>query len=367
MIADVGAESSCRPPLADLQSPLCQSEECHVFASLLEEIPQGVVILDDHGVITHANLAFSVMVLPLRVIRGAVLARQTCLSPLADMAGEVMSKGERVEMDWTLPAEAGGRHCHVVAAPWHENGSQGTWIMLEDQSARESFNREHRDFIVSTCHELRTPLSLIHGYLETLRGGLIKNPASLQRCLEVMDKHSRRLMRIVDDMLVLARIESDAGDMKRAPFLVRGCIEDALEHLMPQIEVQNASVTLDLPEGAVLHGDRACWDQVFTNLIEHALKMNPRPGLHVRICGQWSGGGCVLSVEDDGVGFSPEELPLIFESFHFSGSGHIHETRGTGLGLRIAKTVVEAHGGSIEVESTPGKRTAFIIRLPLPG
>lgn len=368
MTEEICEDPSCMPLSAGMQPPMCPQEECRVFASLLEEIPHGVLVLDGKGVITHANLAFSVMVLPLRVVAGTLLADHAHLRRLAWLANEVIARGERVEMDGLLPAEAGGRHCHIVAAPWHEGGGHGVWIMLEDLTARETTARAHRDFIISTCHELRTPLSLIHGYLETLRGGLIKNPASLQRCLEVMDKHSRRLMRIVDDMLVLARIESEAGALKRAPFLVRGCVEDALEHLTPLVELQQAEVTLDFPaEGGVLHGDRSYWDQVFTNLIEHALKMNPRPGLHVLIRGRWSGCECILSVEDDGVGFSSEELPLIFESFHLTGPGHAQETRGTGLGLRIAKMVVEAHGGGIEVESMPGVRTAFIIRLPLPG
>jgi two-component system phosphate regulon sensor histidine kinase PhoR len=339
-----------------------------VFASLLEETSRGVLILDGHGVITHANLAFSVMVLPLRTLAGSLLSAYAHLGCLVSLVDEINARGDRVEIDCQLPAEAGGRHCHVVAGPWHEGGNRGVWIMLEDLTERVAAARENRDYIISTCHELRTPLSLIHGYLETLRGGLIKNPASLQRCLEVMDKHSRRLMRIVDDLLVLARIEGDAADLKRVPFLARACVEDAMEHLTPLVEMQQAEVTLELPvERGVLHGDRSYWDQVFTNLIEHALRMNPRPGLHVLISGHWSACECILRVEDDGVGYSPEEIPSIFESFLLPASGNAQETRGTGLGLRIAKTVVEAHGGSIEVESTPGVRTAFIIRLPLPG
>jgi two-component system phosphate regulon sensor histidine kinase PhoR len=367
MIVECGESSSCAPSVAELRPPLCEQEECRLFATLVEEMPEGILVLDEKGVITHANLAFSVMVLPLRVLAGERLQKHAHLAALSELSDKVMTRGERLETDAQLPAEAGGRHCRITAAPWRESGSSGVWIRLEDLTVKEKTAREHRDFIVSTCHELRTPLSLIHGYLETLRGGLIKNPASLQRCLEVMDKHSRRLMRIVDDMLVLARIESNAGELKHAPFLVRGCVEDAVEHLTPLVESQEAQITLDFPNEGVLHGDRACWDQVFTNLIEHALKMNPRPGLCVRVRGRWSGCECILEVEDDGVGFSADELPLIFECFHLSGTGHAQETRGTGLGLRIAKTVVEAHGGSIEVESTPGKSTVFIMRLPLPG
>jgi len=367
MIVECDEASSCAPPVAALRPPLCAEEDCLLFASLIEEMPQGMLVLNEQGVITHANLAFSVMVLPQRVLTGERLDKHAHLAALLELAGKVMAQGERLETDAQLPAEVGGRHCRITAAPWREAGGSGVWIRLEDLTAMEKVSRDHCDFIVSTCHELRTPLSLIHGYLETLRGGLIKNPASLQRCLEVMDKHSRRLMRIVDDMLVLARIEGDAGELKRSPFLVRGCVDDAVEHLTPLLESQQAEITLDFPDEGVLHGDRGCWDLVFTNLIEHALKMNPRPGLCVRVRGRWSECECILEVEDDGVGFSADELPLIFESFHLSGTGHTQETRGTGLGLRIAKTVVEAHGGSIEVESTPGVRTAFIIRLPLPG
>lgn len=351
------------PVPAGQASVTCVLEQCPQLAKLIDEMPQGMLIVSRDGHVVHANPAAHTLLSPLRLVAGKMLADHAGLDALAALVVEAANKHDRARADLHLSQNAGGRHCHVVALPWDEAGDDDVLLMLEDVTESESTANQLRDFIASSCHELRTPLSLIHGYLETLRGGVVKNAASLQRCLEVMDRHSRRLMRIIDDMLFLARIEGDTAFLKPAPLLARGCVEDALEQLSPLLELQQAKITLDFPaEGGVLHGDRTCWDQIFTNLVEHVLRTNSRPGLRIKVRGHWSEEECLLTVEHDGPGIPAAELPFLFERFHSSPQGQ--EVRG-GLGLCTVKLAVEAHGGTIRVESVSGKRTAFIIRLPL--
>ncbi len=357
----------------NLSPPLCMLDECHVFAALLDETPQGVLVVDEDDIITHANLAMSVLFLPFQVIVGERLPELGGLEFIAKLVADAAQRHCRVETDLVFPAPAGAelhgeRFYHASASPWKEDGRHGVWVMVEDATGRMMTEQIRKDFVTNAGHELRTPLSLIHGYIETLRSGMLKNPASLQRCLEVMDKHSRRMMRIIDDMLTISRLEGDTTQLKLDPFLVRGCVEDVLEHLMPLVESRQPVVTLDFPEdGGLLHGDRFYWDQIFTNLIENALKENPRTGLRLKISGHWTRNECIFNVEDDGVGISAEDVPFVFKRFYRCAKDHSQEIKGTGLGLCIVRHAVEAHGGSIELESRPGIRTVFTMRVPLPG
>lgn len=350
----------------------CVQEECHLFGALLNEVPHGVLVVDDDGVILFANLAVNVMFLPHQLEVGGVIGKPAALEPLVRIVAEARENRARAESEMRLTLPYVGEwnqehHYHLSAAPWSESGRSGVWVMVEDRTEQHLSQQMRRDFLTSAGHELRTPLSLIHGYIETLKSGMIKNTSSLVRCLEVMEKHSRRMMRIIDDMLTISRLETQDEPLKSETFLVRACVQDALEHLTPLIEMRQASVTVDFPpDGGVLHGDRFYWDQIFTNLIEHPLKENLRSGLRVKVSGRWTPHECILMVEDNGVGIRAEDLPFVFKRFHQTAKKPGQEGKGTGLGLSIVKRAVEAHGGGIEVESVPGVRTLFTIRLPLP-
>lgn len=369
---DPRLETATRTRAAGAAASLCLGDDCHVFSTLLDETPQGILVVDEEDVITHVNLAMSVLFLPLRLVVGQTFTARQGLKIVGDLMVEARQKQERVEGELRFTSEhpTDGHHEHfyrVVVSPWHEDVRSGLWVMVEDTTERIVTERIRQDFVTNAGHELRTPLSLIHGYIETLKGGLIKNPASLLRCLDVMEKHSRRMMRLIDDMLTISRLEGPDSQLRPEPFLVRGCVEDVLEHLTPLIEQRQPAITLHFPpDGGLMHGDRFYWDQIFTNLIENALKENPRSGLRVSITGRWTRHECILTVEDDGVGIAAEDVAFVFKRFYRCAKDHSQEIRGTGLGLSIVKRAVEAHGGSIELESTPGVRTAFTIRLPLP-
>ncbi|WP_395736194.1 sensor histidine kinase [Prosthecobacter sp.] len=352
-------------------APMCMQDDCRLFGSLLNESHQGILVVDMTGVILFVNLAMNVMFLPYQLEVGATLGNAAGLEALERIIHEARKKRSRTEteMRLTLPYLGEWNHEHhyrLCAAPWSEGDRSGIWVMVEDHTERHLTQQTRRDFVTSVGHELRTPLSLIHGYIETLKSGMIKNPHSLVRCLDVMEKHSRRMMRIIEDMLTISRMEAQDEPLKTEVFLVRACVQDALEHLTPLIEVRQPVITLDFPpDGGLLAGERFYWDQIFTNLIEKSLKENPRTGLHLKLSGRWTKHECILSVEDDGVGISASDAPFVFKRFYRCASESRQETKGSGLGLSIVKRAVEAHGGSIELESQPGRRTVFIIRVPL--
>lgn len=252
------------------------------------------------------------------------------------------------------------------AAPLPGPQGSGVWIMIEDVTDRLMTEQIRKDFVANASHELRTPLTMINGYIETLQDGMLDDPEFARRCLDVMEKHGKRIARIVEDMLAISRLESSAALLKIEPFKVRDCVKDVLEHLTPIIEARRPKISLHFPEdGGILNGDRFYWDQIFTNLIENAIKENSRTGLQLTVTGEWRTDQIILTVADNGVGIAAHDLPFVFKRFYRGAKHHSQEIKGTGLGLSIVKRAVEAHGGTVALRSIPGVETVFTMNLPV--
>lgn len=243
-----------------------------------------------------------------------------------------------------------------------------TRVIVRDVTETYQTEQIRKDFVANASHELRTPLAIINGYLENLLevGGVIDQEMS-RRFLTIMQKHTDRISRIVEDMLVISRLESgEANSLKLEPFRFRSCIQDVLERLESVIRGQNAEIHIVMPdEKLVTHGDRFYWTQVLFNLVENALKQNPHPGLRVEIgCEETGNGHQRIWVADNGIGIPSADLPHIFRRFYRVEKHHSQrEIKGTGLGLSIVKRAIEAHGGTISVTSTPGRDTRFLIEV----
>ena len=243
-----------------------------------------------------------------------------------------------------------------------------TRVVIRDVTNEYQTEQIRKDFVANASHELRTPLAIINGYLENLiDDDLLDDKELTRRFLKVMRKHTERISRIVEDMLVISRLESgEAAALKVKPFRVRSCVSDVLERLESVISNQQATIKIDMPETDIsLAGDRFYWTQVLFNLVENALKQNPRKGLVVTI-------GCSRTEEltriwvaDNGVGIPSADLAHIFRRFYRVEKHHSQEEiKGTGLGLSIVKRAIEAHRGTISVSSIPGQETKFTIEVP---
>ncbi len=243
-----------------------------------------------------------------------------------------------------------------------------TRVVIRDVTSEYQTEQIRKDFVANASHELRTPLAIINGYLENLiDDDLVDDKELTRRFLKVMRKHTERISRIVEDMLVISRLESgEAAALKVKPFRIRSCVSDVLERLESVIQNQQAIIKIDMPDVDLsLAGDRFYWTQVLFNLIENALKQNPRKGLTVSIGCQRNDELTRIWVADDGVGIPSADLPHIFRRFYRVEKHHSQEEiKGTGLGLSIVKRAIEAHGGTISVSSIPGQETRFTIEVP---
>ncbi|MGN0835898.1 MAG: sensor histidine kinase [Akkermansia sp.] len=294
------------------------------------------------------------------------LIRMLPESELRRVVEEAVAARRRVESSLRITRH-GREYVYRTTATPLGNVDRHIGIVFHDITEMQRAQLIRREFVANASHELRTPLTIIRGYLENLleEPSLAADEAMRTRSLNLMKKHADRIVRLVEDMLTISRLESpDQSYLKAADFDLAQVVDDVQLRLEAMARTQGAAVHTDFtPRPFVLHGDKFYWSQVFFNLMENALKNNPAPGLKLLVRGRREPDGSArLVVEDNGVGIDADALPYIFNRFFRADkTGKI---KGTGLGLSIAKHAVEAHGGRITAESLPNVRTAFIITLP---
>jgi signal transduction histidine kinase len=241
--------------------------------------------------------------------------------------------------------------------------------LFEQQSAVVSqlreLDRTKSDFLSTISHELRTPLTSIAGYVEMMRDGEAGDVAPMQeQMLDVVARNTRRLRDLIEDVLILSRVESGTLRTERLPLALRGVIDHAVTALRPQ--AGQAQVRLDVipaSEPGMLLGDAAQLEQVVLNLVGNAIKFTPAGG-RITVSVETAGADLVLRVEDTGIGVPASEVDDLFQRFFRASNAKAKEITGTGLGLAIVASIVAAHDGRIEVDSREGRGTTFTVVLP---
>jgi signal transduction histidine kinase len=361
----------------DLQEMRRQSEQRRIFETLLDEISQGLALVEEDQRIRYANRPLAELLHRSEIRPGRSLIEEVRDHQITGLVQEALQEKRhttrRIQMlssDTCTGTNLSGRHFLIEAAPLAAESGGGAWLMIQDVTEAAMTEQIRKDFVANASHELRTPLTLIGGYIEMLQdGGTPLTPTAMKRSLDVMEKHTKRIARIIEDMLAISRLEDTATPLNCEPFNVRASAQDAADHLAPMLEGKDVKIDFDFPkDGVRITGDRFYWDQIFTNLIENSIKENTRPGLIIRVSGHWDKSQCVLKVSDNGIGIPAHDLPFVFKRFYRGNKHHssASQVKGTGLGLSIVKRAVEAHGGTIELVSTPGVETTFTMRMPLP-
>jgi two-component system phosphate regulon sensor histidine kinase PhoR len=345
---------------------------------LLDALGDAFILVNSEGVIRFANSAAH-QLFGNRELNGRHIREAFPDPRLIDSILPCIQTGEPVRSELVLPQQSsplgdsenrGINAWRVDAArlPNTLRGGSTTRVIIRDLTAEHQTEQIRKDFVANASHELRTPLAIINGYLENLiEDDMVSDHDIARHYLGIMRKHADRISRIVEDMLVISRLESgEASTLKLEPFFISSCVNDVLERLESMIRNQGADVQNLLPEkGLHIHGDRFYWTQVFFNLIENALKQNPRAGLRVEIGCDETADAYRVWVCDNGIGIPSDDLPHIFRRFYRVEKHHSQrEIKGTGLGLSIVKRAIEAHGGAIQVTSIPGQETRFTITVP---
>ncbi len=373
-------KSASRKQISDLRINLendlkhAQDERNH----LLDALGDAFLIVDADANIRFANAMardlFSGRELVGRQVREAFLDPR-----LAEALLQCLETGEPVQSRVVLPQqtsplgdlETRGTNAWIIDAAKLTNSSgniPSTRVVIRDVTSEYQLDQIRKDFVANASHELRTPLAIISGYLENLLDeGMLDDSEMAKRFLSIMKKHAERISRIVEDMLVISKLESgEASAINIEPFKIHSCINDVLERLESVIQNQKAIVSVNLQQdNIILQGDRFYWTQVLFNLVENALKQNPYKDLKVEVGAEETDKCVRIWVSDNGVGIPSADLPHIFRRFYRVEKHHSQsEIKGTGLGLSIVKRAIEAHHGTITVSSTPGRETKFLMTIP---
>ena len=345
------------------------------FGRLLDALPDPFISINEDGQIIRHNRPVAELFEGRQILDRSF--QQVLLDP-ALIAEIKKSKKYACAISTTLSfppsspfsSEALGKESHwkVDLRPLSLNrDTLEIQLIMRNVTAEVQTDQIRKDFVANASHELRTPLSIIAGYLENLteEGGL-DNKEIAKNMLSTMDRHVDRINRIVEDMLVISKLESNEGTpLKMESFNLASCVRDVVERLDLLIEKQKAKVSIEAQE-VTLTGDRFYWTQILFNLIENALKQNASTPVEVEVeIKKTTEGPITISVSDNGIGIPSADLPFIFKRFFRVEKHHSqNQVKGTGLGLSIVKRAVEAHGGTIDATSTPGSRTTFTMTVP---
>jgi two-component system phosphate regulon sensor histidine kinase PhoR len=318
-------------------------------AALVESMVEGVIAADGRGHIVTANPAArrllgygptgSLPELP-------ALFRVKAAREVVDVVLEGRAIQDRqLEMD--------GRVLLVNARPLPAGGAV---LVLHDLTEVRRLENVRRDFVANVSHELKTPLTSISGYAETLLGDSA-DAATTQRFLGTILSNARRMQRLVDDLLDLSRIEAGRWQPNRTEVDVAAVARESWAALAGRAEVHHVELVLDVaPDATVVHADLDALRQIFTNLMDNSLRHTAAGG-RITCLARRVAGAVSVAVRDNGTGITQDHLPRIFERFYRADSSRSRDEGGTGLGLAIVKHLVEAHGGRVYAESERGRGT----------
>jgi signal transduction histidine kinase len=229
----------------------------------------------------------------------------------------------------------------------------------------ENAENQRRNLVADIAHELRTPLTNVQGYIEAVRDGVLEPDNAT---IETIHQQILYLARLMDDLKLLAETEADDFYLNIEENSMTEVVKRSVEAFRPSADLKNVAITAVMSPGLpLINMDRTRIAQVLNNLLSNAIRHTPRGG-EVTVSGETVKQSSIrITVSDSGEGISSEDLPFIFNRFHRADPSRTRSTGGVGLGLTIAKQLVEAHGGTISVTSVTGQGTDFVIDVPMDG
>ena len=347
--------------LADeLQRRIGQAESDRAeMRALFDSMSEGVLALGADGTVRRANPAarriFHLPQRPQGIPTEAVARRPEFLT----LVGRVMAGSIVPPTELTF-----GRRRLLASA--HPLADGGAVLVFLDVSELKRLEDARRDFVANASHELKTPLTAIRGYSETLLDEHLP-PELARRFAEVVKSNADRLQQLVDDLLDLSRIESGGWRAEPEPVALAEAVREAWEPCSLAFSEKQVELQLDVPERCrFVHADPGALRQILSNLFGNALRYTPEGGhVRVRATAPHEGADRVeVAVSDDGAGIPAVHLPRIFERFYRVDPARSRAEGGTGLGLAIVKHLVEAHGGRVGAESELGRGTTIRFTLP---
>ncbi len=336
--------------------------------AILGAMEDGVLVVDARSRITLMNSTFQKLFDLRDPAVDVPLVEAVRHATLDQLIVETLETGEamRSELSVTDSRTHSERRIEVSAVPIKKADDEmpGAVVLFHDITELKQVDQIRREFVANVSHELRTPLSILRGYIEVLLDEPETPREELARILSIMERHSKRLQRLVDDLLSLAQLESSGATLELSAVRVDELFNNLIRDWKEKLAAKHLKVIVDLtPEALTLHADGTRLEEVLYNLLDNAVKFSRENG-EIYLRATRLGSDMVLSVSDNGLGIGKEHLSRIFERFYRADKARSRELGGTGLGLAIVKHIAQLHGGRVEAESELGRGTSIRVVLP---
>jgi len=338
--------------------------------TMLTSISGGLIAIDPMNKILFCNDNFTnVMNLP-ESIKASELRDKDFYASVRNVAlFDVIDRARTENAEYTTETTlipGSKRFARITATPLpsgdeEEHANSGVLIVIEDITEIKRLENARSEFVSNVTHELKTPLTSIQGFVETLKNGAIKDEKVAAKFLDIIEIETERLSNLIQDTLMLSEIEN-RGDAVKEPCDVNRITKEAIELVKPRINDKTELIYRPEPYVRPFPGNEARLKELLINLIDNAAKYTEKGSIQVEVKG--TNRNLVMKVTDTGIGIPKESQDRIFERFYRVDKGRSRKQGGTGLGLSIVKHIVEMYSGNIEVESEPGKGSSFKIKLP---
>jgi len=341
------------------------SEDKDKMEVVLSSVIEGIAAIDKEGRIILFNHALKNMIdCSSDRVLGKFHWEIIRNNQLNELLKEALQKGQALTREITLfsPQE---KIFHASANPLTEkNKVWGAVVVLNDITEIKKLEKMRSEFVANVSHELRTPLTSIQGFVETLKERAIDDPKKARYFLTIIERQSNRLNNLIEDLLQLSKIESQEIAMNLQSIDLRDLIDKTILEFKEKIDQKEQQVKINIsPQFPLLKVDSEQMELVLRNLLDNAIKYTPNRG-KISISALEKAENIYIEVADNGIGISAEHLPRIFERFYRADKDRSRKLGGTGLGLAIVKHIVQAHKGTIGIESKPGKGSKFFFTLP---
>jgi two-component system phosphate regulon sensor histidine kinase PhoR len=335
--------------------------------AILASMADGVIAMDPWGRVILVNPVLEKLFgITLENSRGKNIFRIIHNFELEGMINHALETGQSI--DKHLEIQNPNPLVFRVNVTTLKNGGAeqgGLVVVLKDITERKRVEEMRSDFVANVSHELRTPLTSIRGFAETLLDGAVEDPKVSRTFLEIINTETERLSRLIDELLNLSRIEDRKAVPNWQDVKITDLINRAAAILQPRALEKEIKIDIEAPESLpVFKGDSDMLCQVLINLIDNSISYTLSGG-EIRVRAYATAHELKVDVQDNGIGIPPESLYRVFERFYRVDKARSREQGGTGLGLSIVKHIIDAHHGSVNVESSVGLGSTFSFVLPL--
>lgn len=340
-----------------------QSEQ---LSTIIENSESGLVLIDEKGYIHVVNRKFISMFgqTPHDYI-GYLYYDVLENEQFHHTVQETFLREKHVKHMFSIEQEGEKTYLEIVGAPIfnERNLLKGAVLVIYDITEFKNIEVMRKDFVANVSHELKTPITSIRGFSETLLDGAAEDPEAREQFLKIIFDESRRIQLLIDDLLILSKLEKDESMLDYVSLDVDMVVEEIYPLIDQHAKQKEIVLNIDVPEGVTVEADLDKLKQLFINLLSNAVSYTPEQG-SVSLKVAEEGEHVKFLIKDTGIGIEKEALPRIFERFYRVDKARSRDTGGTGLGLAIVKHIVELHEGEIEVDSELGKGTTFTIYIP---